>query len=171
MWEIDINDQIVTLLLSLVLGVAVCVLYDIFRAIRCAVDHSAVAVFFEDILFWVLAALVNFIFLMGRTGGGLRGYVFVGEIAGFFVFRFTVSRVIVSALSWTIAFAVKIYGTAVDKTADLFWSFWGILRRVFGFLQEKSKRVIKSAKKLLKSRAHMLYTETNSVDREDTDVC
>ena len=171
MWEININDQIVTLLFSLVLGAAVCVLYDAFRAIRCAVDHSTVAVFFEDILFWVLAALVNFIFLMGRTGGGLRGYVFIGEIVGFFVFRFTVSRFTVAALSWTVAFAVKIYAAFVSKTADLFCSIWNILRRVFGFLQEKSKRVIKSVKKLLKSSAHMLYTETNSIDREDTDVC
>lgn len=163
MWEIDVNDQIVTFLLSIVLGVMVCVLYDIFRAFRRAVPHNTFAVFLEDIFFWLLAALINFVFLMGRTGGGLRGYVFVGETVGFFAFRLTVSGAIVFVLSAAISFVLKLYRAAVGKTADFLAVVGGFLSRFLAFLIKNLKRVAKRVKKLLKSRAHLLYTEINNI--------
>ena len=160
MWDIDVSDQTVTVLLSRVLGVAVCILYDIFRSLRRAVNHNAVAVFLEDILFWVLAAFLNFVFFMSRTGGGLRGYVFAGEAMGFAATRMTVSRGIVFLLSKVIEFTVKLHSVVSGKISDLLCTFWGVLRRFFAFLIKKLKRVAKRIKKLLKSRAHLLYTDT-----------
>lgn len=166
MWEININDQIATFLWSLVLGVAVCLLYDIFRALRTAVKHGAAAVFAEDIFFWLLAAFMNFVFLMGRTGGGLRGYVFVGEIIGFWTLRFTLSRGFVFILSRIIGFFAKLHRTVSGKSADFLWLTGRFSVKFFTFLIKNLKRV----KKLLKSRDKLLYTKANN-DGEDSDVC
>ena len=78
MWEISINDQILTLLYSLCLGVILCVYYDIFRAFHKAGFDSPFQVFIGDILYCVTAAFATFLFLLSRTNGEIRGYVLDG---------------------------------------------------------------------------------------------
>lgn len=165
MWEIDINDQAVTFLLSLALGVILCLLYDIFRALRRVFDYGSIAVFIQDILFWLISAFITFMFLMGRTGGGLRGYVFIAALAGFTVFRLTLSRPITAALAWVFSGVYRIYRFINGRV----YAFLGLVGRLFirfgGFFAKKSKTAPKTLKKLLKSRAHLLYTEKNNDER------
>ena len=99
MWEINLNDQAETFLLSLVLGVIFCLCFDFTRGLRVFGLNSKIAVFFTDIIYFLVISFVNFCFFLTRESGQVRGYVFVGEIIGFFLFRLTLSKFIMTLIS------------------------------------------------------------------------
>ncbi len=170
MWEINIGDQALTFLMSLALGGVICLIYDVFRSVRIAAEHNAVKVFFEDIFFWLIAAFVTFMFLMGRTGGGIRGYVLFGALLGFFVIRLTLSRLFVFLLSGAFLYTLKFYSLVCRLSQRSLDHFCGFFTQFLRFLEKNLKRVLKTLKKLLKSRSDMLYTEKNSdlqINREE----
>ena len=84
MWEIDNYDQVITFLLSLVLGATFCAFYDVIRAVRRVCFNSFIAVNICDIVTWIIYAFVTFIFLISRTNGEIRSYVLFGELCGQF---------------------------------------------------------------------------------------
>ncbi len=159
MWEIDIKDQALTFLYSIVLGFLLCTLYDIFRSLRKAVPHGRIAVFFEDILFFIISAFITFLFLLARTGGGLRGYVFIGILTGFVAFRLTLSRVVYFILSTVFAGVYRFSGFLNGKIADFIEWFGQKILLFFIFCTKKIKKGVKTLKKLLKSGADLLYTK------------
>ncbi len=145
MWEISVNDQILTFLYSLVLGVLLCVFYDILRAIRKTGSSSYFSVLAGDIIFWIVNSFVTFIFLLSRTNGEIRGYVLVSMLLGFIVCRLTFSKLIFSVLVAVIGFVRRILSTIIgaingftDKTATVITKF--------------TEKIIKIIKKLLKNR-------------------
>ncbi len=108
---------------SVMFGAALCLYYDVARIFRLAVRHSAAAVFCEDLSFWITSAFAVFLFLLARTNGELRGYVFVSLLAGFFACRFTVSRLFVrigtliaDLLARPLRFFARIYRAFTEKT-------------------------------------------------------
>ncbi len=166
MWEIGVGDQLLTFLYSLILGGIFCVFYDAFRAIRKWTLNSYIAVFITDILFWVVLALVTFIFLIARTNGEVRGYVLTAQLLGFIACRFTLSRLsfplfkiifgFISGLLKKISVGIAVFCSATE--------------RVLNFINEFIQKILKSAgqtlKKLLKNARKVLYTNENMKDSE-----
>lgn len=146
MWEININNQIITFGLSLCVGAVLCAIYDMLRAWRKVEFNSFMTVFITDIIFWVFSAFVTFIFLMARTNGEIRGYVILGALVGFMLFRISLSRFLLIVLNLLFRCFVKFKNIifkkiyfVYDKTEGIFLQ---ILRCSFNFL----KRVVKSEK-------------------------
>ncbi len=105
MWEINLSDQATTFLLSIFLGVCFCLLFDFTRGMRVFGINSKVAVFFTDVIYFLLVSFINFCFFLTRESGQIRGYVFVGEIIGFFAFRLIFSKFIM----FSIIFLHRVY--------------------------------------------------------------
>ena len=99
MWEINLSQQATTFLLSMLLGAIFCFIFDITRGIRLFGLNSKVAVFFTDIIYFLIISFINFCFFLTRESGQVRGYVFIGEIIGFFIFRLTFSKFIMFLLA------------------------------------------------------------------------
>ena len=163
MWEISAYNQTISFVLSLCLGALFCVLYDVVRAIRKVCLNSFWAVFFTDILIWLLYAFVTFIFLVARTNGEIRGYILVGELGGFILFRISISRLLFSAVCF-----VFIKAVAVKRMIS------GCIRRFYikiddlGFkIWQGLSKFLKSVKKLLKNTFKLLYTNKNIADTEN----
>lgn len=72
--------------------------YDVFRVIRCLWRPSTAAVFVQDVLYFITAAPMTFVFLLAITGGVWRWYIGVGWIIGFAAYRYTVGRILVKAV-------------------------------------------------------------------------
>lgn len=162
MWEINVGNQVVTLAFSLCLGGISCALYDVLRASRKAGFNSFITVLITDIIFWIVSAFITFIFLMARTYGEIRAYVFMGELIGFVLYRFTLSRLIFPLFK--IFFEgiqkVRVYFNTVLKI--LYYKTESTILKFYSFVAKNFKRVIKSIKKLLKSRRNVLYTNENN---------
>lgn len=92
MWEISSYSQYICFVYSIVMGCTLCVLYDLFRLDRALFKRSALYVFFQDILFWVISAFVFYSFSVVFSNGQIRGYLLFGTALGFIIFNLTFSR-------------------------------------------------------------------------------
>ena len=69
-----IKDELIFLLISFALGEGLVMLYDVLRIFRKIVNHSVVWISIEDIIYWILAALLifgmnlNLTFLLSTVG-------------------------------------------------------------------------------------------------------
>ena len=146
MWEINNLDQFITVLWSLLLGALLSLLYDSFKSVRLSFHHSRVSVFFEDILFGLIGALLSFCLLMLRTKGQIRLFVFLFMIIGFVLWRLTLSRFNVKFLCLFLRFLKMIFG----KVECFFEKLGQKLENFF-------KKFYKTAKKGLKGTKVLLY--------------
>ena len=93
MWEIGINNQATTFLLSVVLGVGFSFLYYIFKIIRSVKKQKFITVFILDIFHFLIATVIFFCFFILRTNGEIRLFCFCGAFIGFVLFSITLSKV------------------------------------------------------------------------------
>lgn len=94
MWEIGIGNQATTFLFSVILGLGLSFLYDIFKIIRRVKKPKAITVFILDVLYFLIITVIFFCFFLLRTNGELRGFCFVGAAIGFALFSLTFSKVL-----------------------------------------------------------------------------
>ncbi len=71
--------------------------YDVFHLLRACV-HNKIFTVAADIVFCLLSGLIGFLFCLAVTDGVLRVYVLVGFLVGFFAYRYTVGKWMVSPL-------------------------------------------------------------------------
>ena len=90
--NVESLTQIYTFLLSIALGAAVGVVYDMFRAFRRAIPCRKISVFFQDIVFWLIACFVFFCFLLIRCEGQIRFFALLGMFSGFALWITTVGK-------------------------------------------------------------------------------
>ncbi|MBE6782300.1 MAG: hypothetical protein E7540_06260 [Ruminococcaceae bacterium] len=93
MWEIDLQGQIYTLILSLVTGAVFCLVFDIYSFFRLRFKLKPSLVFLFDILSCAFLGFYDFCFFLSRSNGEIRGYVLLGQLLGFFICRVTVSKI------------------------------------------------------------------------------
>ena len=152
MQGIDVSAQAVTFLLSLALGAVLCLFYDILRVLHMTSVNGFAEVIVSDLIFWLVAAMATYCFLLIRCLGQIRLYVLFGILVGFLIVHFTVSsifmkimRSVFKALYAVIGFIKKI----------LLFVFSPIMR----FLKKLSFKV----KKFLQDKAGLLYNRFSSL--------
>lgn len=70
-------------------------IYSVFQCMRKAGSRGKAVVFVQDLCFFVISALVTFIFSFEVNFGYVRGYLLAGEIMGFCIFYLLPSKVTV----------------------------------------------------------------------------
>ena len=96
-YQVDNGGQFYTTLIAVAVGASLCLLYDVFRIIRMAHRTSYAAVFFQDVLYCFISAVITYGFLLVRCSGVVRIYPLIGELIGFICCRFTLSIPIMKA--------------------------------------------------------------------------
>lgn len=156
MWEIDLSGQIYTFLLSLMLGAAFCLVYDTVRALELKARMSAPAIFLVDVLYFIVISLFEFCFFLVRTNGEIRGFVFVGQLAGFLAARKTLSRIYGFLL-------LAIFGLIKWIKKQMFRLIFAPICRFFNKIGRFSLQVHKKyslfVKKCLKNHKGLVYTK------------
>lgn len=94
MWEISSSSQYTCFIYSMILGVELGLIYDFFKIDRIVFKRKSFFVFLQDILFWLIAAFEFFSFSVVFSNGQIRGYLLLGSILGFFIYRLTFSKII-----------------------------------------------------------------------------
>ncbi len=93
---------------SLIVGAFLCAVYDIFRLFRLCRRQNALLLFFCDLLFCLFATVCLLLLFFNLSYGRMRLYAFALSVAGFLIWRFTVSRFVMSLLLKLIKRAEKI---------------------------------------------------------------
>ena len=150
MWEINSNFQVLSFIVSIILGGGFSLLFDIFKAFRISFKMSGVAVFVTDIIYFLLISLLTFCYFLATTDGEIRLFIILGCFLGFIVFRFLISRYLTSALSYIIKKIIKLFSLLnyyinllFDKISQFFIAF---LNKAIKFLK-KAKNIKKTLEK------------------------
>lgn len=84
---------------SVLFGIPLGILYDIFRNIRIIIPHSTLAVAAEDLLFFVFYSVFIMCFTYAAARSEFRMYFVFGNLAGFSAYYFTAGKQTVHIMS------------------------------------------------------------------------
>ncbi len=165
MWEISLKGQLLSFAAALVLGAALCLFYDVLRALRSTGFNSFAAVTVTDIFFWLTAAVFTFLLLLGLSGGEIRGYVLLGEAAGFVLCRVTLSKLMFSVFKVCFkgaSAAMRKIRSAVAKACAFICDLQGAASGLFRRFKRPVKKVLKKSKQLLYNKTNISKSEESS---------
>ena len=89
-----IAGEAMLFLTSCLLGAALGVVYDLFRAVRLLFPPGAGLAFAEDGLFFGVVGVAEFVFFLNHTYGQLRVFLLIGQGLGFLIYYLTVGRAV-----------------------------------------------------------------------------
>ena len=84
-------------LCAIAAGAAVALLYDLLRIKRRAIKTNVIIVSLEDILYWLVSAIIIFLTVYNSNSGEIRGYIFMGNIAGVLIYLLLLSKIVISS--------------------------------------------------------------------------
>ncbi|WP_416175676.1 spore cortex biosynthesis protein YabQ [Clostridium sp.] len=88
----SISVQLRLIIFSLIAGILTGILFDIYRVIRGVTNLNKFVTFIEDILFWILAGMIVFIFLIYSNYAYTDMYVYLLILFGIYVYFKLVSN-------------------------------------------------------------------------------
>ena len=127
------------LLISFLFGIALMLLYDVFRIFRQIVKHGTFFLAVEDVLYWLLCAVGVFAMLYRENEGLLRWFVVGGVALGMLFENSLISP-------WVIRLFVKV----IRAFLKVFGKFCGVFRKPAKKVHSFSKKELKKLKKAIK---------------------
>ena len=157
MYSFDSSAQPGLLLLSLGVGFALGLLYDLFRTVRLAFfARSAAAVVIFDILYFAVFGLLSFIFILALNKGEVRLYIILAELAGAAVYYFSFGA---AAIRLTDAFLRLFRRVCGCVYATVSLPFKALNRVISGL----SRRIIKKTKKICVGKRFFLQKDLKKI--------
>lgn len=175
LYSLSLAQQTKGFLLALGMGFLLGILYDLIRIIRISISRGKAAVIICDIIFCAVACICTFLFCLTVNEGEIRLYLVLGEVAGFFVYYFSLGAVIFSYSEKIIDFIKGLFKSVFGVILFPFKWIFGKIRKVFNKLLKKSRKNSKKLKNksnfLLKVNKLLLYNlfvkKHNPVDDRD----
>lgn len=94
---VSVSNQIFVFLSCVLLGMILGLLFDVFRIVRRTTPAGTVATATEDMLFWLLAALLVFLALLFLNDGQSRIFEWLGIAIGGMLYLSVFSRLVIAA--------------------------------------------------------------------------
>lgn len=161
----SVSQQTAFFLLSVVLGAAMGVVYDVFRVFRILFPPAAKSkpVAFQDVLFWLIYGFCIFCYSSEVCGGSLRFFMFFGSLMGFALYILTIGNFITGILR-QIAETVrrilrKVYSLVFEPIVKLLKNLCQKVSLFFVRIYRKSKKKKRSVKKPLPKVLQLVYNK------------
>ncbi len=136
------QDNIWALVYSVAYGGVIGLFYDTLRVLRLAFKPGPVLVFFQDIMFWLLSALVTFVYIFVFADGNVRLVFLLAIALGWFMYYISLGKLVF----WC-------FGKILAPIKALFCKFSAVIMRPFLPLKVKFRENCAIFKKNLKKRA------------------
>ena len=150
---ITLKSELTVFGISILLGVISGLVFDVFRSVRLEIRAGRKTVAFQDILFWIIIAVLFFATVYRYNSGQLRFYIFIGAFLGLALYLVTVSKVcikifagFISALRTVVSFVIR----TIEFPVHIIVIRLGKINKKTGFLLCKMKKKIKKTKNKLK---------------------
>ena len=105
--EVTLSSQLLSLGISALVGLALAVVYDVFRVTRILFRTGKIAMYVQDILYGIAAAFITFLLALAVNSGEIRFYIIGGELIGMAVYFLTLGRITVRIAKWIHRICVK----------------------------------------------------------------
>lgn len=151
--------EINVFLSALINGITTGFIYDLLRMKRRALKTRSFFVSVEDVLFWIVAALLVFITAYISNQGEIRLYFFLALILGISIYFWLFSRwvtqiitLIIKTVIWPVAMLIKflrppvnrliaMIGKVTQKTGKRFHNYHLIARRRFRSIRNIMRKI------------------------------
>ena len=138
-----IGNEAVFFLASVLCGMGLVFVYDLFRIFRRLVPHGNIWIGIEDVCYWLFCTVAVFLLLYQRNDGMMRAFCFIGIALGGASYAFLLSRFVVKI-------CVKILGTVMKFLGKIL----GVIgkpfvkngRKILLFLGKQLKKLYKAIK-------------------------
>ena len=94
-------------LIFILLGIALGLIYDVFKILRCLIQNK-IFIFFVDVFYFLVCSVSIFYFCLIYNSGKIRYFVLQGVLIGVFLHKITLSKFIFSFMGKTIVAVKKI---------------------------------------------------------------
>jgi spore cortex biosynthesis protein YabQ len=108
---VSVSNQAYIFLCSVLGGMLIAFLYDVFRIKRKAVKTSSFIVYIEDLIYWIIVALVMFGVVYYSNQGEVRGYIFIGTAIGVILYLLLLSKLVMRASLFVLRIVFKVLRT------------------------------------------------------------
>ena len=135
--EVTLSSQLLSLGISALVGLALAVVYDVFRVTRILFRTGKIAMYVQDILYGIAAAFITFLLALAVNSGEIRFYIIGGELIGMAVYFLTLGRITVRIAKWIHRICVKI----------ALWFKRHISEPIKGFYEKKKTAIAQKRKK------------------------
>lgn len=150
MLGINIIDEFYIFLIAINYGLIIGCIYDFYRVFRHFSESKKVLTAIEDILFWIIIALIIFVFLVDKTNGIIRGFVILGIIIGYVFYIKVISK-------YSFSFLKKIFKLILDLISEIMKVISYPFKQIFKFAGKRAnklgnifKMTLKDSKKYLR---------------------
>jgi len=138
-----IGNEAVFFLASMLCGVGLVFVYDIFRIVRRLIPHGNIWIGIEDVCYWIFSTGIVFLLLYQKNDGMMRAFCFLGLVFGGLIYAAFFSRfiikVVVTVFGAVLKFLGKIFGT-VGKP------FIKVGKKILIFVRKQLKKLYKAIK-------------------------
>lgn len=104
-----VANQVYVFLYTLLIGVVMGIIFDFFRALRRNGNTKNIVVYIQDIIFWIIIALVIIVSSFLINDGELRGYMLFGYILGALIYMLLFSKYIKTLFEMIFDLFAKIF--------------------------------------------------------------
>jgi len=94
---VSVSTQACIFLYSVLSGMFIALIYDIFRIKRRVIKTGVLFVYIEDLLFWIIVAIFIFIHVYYFNDGEFRCYILAGAIIGVIIYVLLLSKIVVKS--------------------------------------------------------------------------
>lgn len=153
----SLSYQMRVFLQSFGFGFILGILYDMFRAVRLAFSSGKKLVFIYDVIYVSLCAVLTFLFFLAINNGKVRGYAFIAELLGWFVYYFSLGTVAIKCSKATTRFIKWLYKQISKPVIFLIRLINSLFYKISCFVKKIFKKIHKKSKFHLKLNRIMVY--------------
>lgn len=103
-------EQVYIFFTSVIIGAIMGIIFDFFRALRRKGNTKNILVYIQDVIFWLIIAIIIIVSSFIINNGELRGYMLLGYILGAIVYILAFSKYIKLLFGFIFDFIEKIFG-------------------------------------------------------------
>lgn len=133
----EVYNQLFCLLIFIITGIAIGILFDVFRILRKSFKTADWITSLQDVLFWILAGCIMLFSIFVFNNGEFRSYVFIGMIIGIIFYMLTISKIFIKASTTIINFLKKTLSYPINLIKNIFTKF--ILNPICSLLNKIKK--------------------------------
>lgn len=85
--------------MAIIIGILGGFFYGLIRLFRIYISHNILAMYFEDIVFWLLYAIVTFLTMLCINYGSIRPYILIAIAIGFIFYSLLIHNYVLMVLN------------------------------------------------------------------------
>jgi spore cortex biosynthesis protein YabQ len=148
---ISVAQQTIAFLTACLFGMALGAIYDVFRIFRIAIPCGKIVIFIQDIIFWILCAVLSFLFMLYTNNGEIRFFYIFGECLGFCIYYFTIGILIFNSAKAITQFIKKLLMVFARFVLKPIWKLIVIIFSLIFKLLANIKNFMKNKAKVCKT--------------------